>query len=236
MFCVYLVMDYNVAESENSFEISALLLCWKDAKKPVPGFSCTELPKLLSVAAEKSKLETNNGTTAVEMFSRHHAMWLIDHTRSINRSVSFHLSKKQKVLFGLNRVNTDKNREHSALEMCVSVTQVHTHTPAACPPHFFSNTGECGGDYYSTAVINIRRTFSGMQRQWCGLVTDGGGHYISLALVYLSLLPQDTNNPCCLQWTIQHRSTRIENRYCASHLCYWHSWIPEGRNKPPTAI
>lgn len=72
--------------------------------------------------------ETNNGTTAVEMFSRHHAMWLIDHTRSINRSVSFHLSKKQKVLFGLNRVNTDKNREHSALEMCVSVTQVHTHT------------------------------------------------------------------------------------------------------------
>lgn len=91
--------------------------------------------------------------------------------------------------------------------------------------------GGGGGGYSSSAVINIRCTFSVTASCWWGLVIDGGGHYVSLALVYLSLPPQDTNKPRCLQRTIQHTSTRIENRCCASHLCYWHSWVPGGRNK-----
>lgn len=80
-----------------------------------------------------------------------------------------------------------------------------------------------GGSYYSSAVINISFTFSGMQRCCRGLVTDGEGHYILSALVYPSLPPQDTNKPCCLQWTIQHRSNQIENRCSASHLGSRHS-------------
>lgn len=125
--------------------------------------------------------------------------------------------------------------------MCVWVTQVQTHmsthtlgTDTSSLSTWLSQRQRRewgGGGYYSSAVINIRCTFSAMQSCWWGLVIDGGGHYISLALVYLSLPPQDTNKPCCLQWTIQHRSARIENRCGASHLCYWHSWVPEGQNK-----
>lgn len=118
--------------------------------------------------------------------------------------------------------------------MCTHRYTLDGHTSSPSTWLFQQHRKEWGGGYYSSTVINIRCTFSGMQRQWWGLVIDGGGHYISLALVYLSLPPQDTNKPCCLQWTIQQRSTQIENRYCASHLCYWHIWAPQGQNKHPS--
>ena len=139
------------------------------------------------------------------------------------------------------------NTQSIHVEMCAWVTQVQAHTHTYTHTHTLGTHNSSlptwlfqrqrrewhGGCYYSSAVINIRCTFSAMQRCWWGLVIDGGGHYISLALVYLSLPPLDTNKPHCLQWTSQHRSTRIEHRCCVSHLCYWHSWVSEGQNKQP---